>query len=85
MRTISDAAALPRLILEIDIGERLPVVVAHDKAGVLFVNGPRQREAARHDCPSFVRPRHPAAPLAPNIGLIVGSHIERKIWESKKC
>jgi hypothetical protein len=53
-------------------------MVADDKTGVQFLNGPRRREAARHHCPSFVRPRHPAAPLAPNIGLIVGSHIEKK-------
>src|SRR4029077_8751949 len=37
-----------RLILEIDIGERLSVVVAHDKAGVLFLDSPRWREAERH-------------------------------------
>jgi hypothetical protein len=30
-----------RLILEIDIGERLPVVVAHDEAGGLFLDCPR--------------------------------------------
>jgi hypothetical protein len=36
----------PRLILEIDIGELLTVVVAHDKAGFQFVDGPRRREAA---------------------------------------
>jgi hypothetical protein len=35
----------PRLILKIDIRKRLPVVVAHDKAGVLFLDGPRRREA----------------------------------------
>ena len=35
--------------------------------------------------PSTSGSTSPAAPLAPNIGLIVGSHIERKIWESKKC
>jgi hypothetical protein len=37
----------PRLILEIDIGERLSVVVAHDEAGVVvFLDGPWRREAA---------------------------------------
>ncbi len=35
-----------RLILEIDISERLPVMVAHDEAGVLFLDRPRRREAA---------------------------------------
>jgi hypothetical protein len=41
----------PRLILEIDVGERLPVVVAHDEASVGLVGGPRRREAAcgRHE------------------------------------
>jgi hypothetical protein len=29
----------PRLILEIDIGERLPVVIADDIAGGLFLDG----------------------------------------------
>jgi len=35
-----------RLILEIDIGERLFVVVADDETRGLFLNGPRRREAA---------------------------------------
>jgi hypothetical protein len=35
-----------RLILEIDISKLLAVAVAHDKAGGLFVNEPRRREAA---------------------------------------
>jgi len=34
------------LVLEIDIGERLSVVIAHDKTGGLFLDGPRRREAA---------------------------------------
>ena len=37
----------PRLVLEIDIGECLSVVVAHDKAGVQFLDSPRGREAGR--------------------------------------
>jgi hypothetical protein len=36
----------PRLILEIDIRELLPVVIADDKAGLQFLDGPRRREAA---------------------------------------
>jgi hypothetical protein len=36
----------PRLILEIDAGERLSAPVADDKTCVLFLNGPRRREAA---------------------------------------
>ena len=35
-----------RLILEIDIGQRLPVVVADDEAGVRPLDGPGRREAA---------------------------------------
>src|SRR5215471_21326009 len=35
-----------RLILEIDVGKLLAVVVAHDKAGVQLLDGPRRREAA---------------------------------------
>jgi hypothetical protein len=31
-------ASLPRLSLEIDIGERLFVVVAHDEAGFQFID-----------------------------------------------
>jgi hypothetical protein len=38
----------PRFVLEIDIGERLSVVVAHDKSSGLFPDGPRRREAAGH-------------------------------------
>jgi hypothetical protein len=30
------------LVLEIDVGELLPAMVAHDKAGVQFVNGPKR-------------------------------------------
>jgi hypothetical protein len=37
----------PRLILEIDIRERLSVVVADDEAGGLFLDEPRWREVAR--------------------------------------
>ena len=46
IRRASNFAAEPRLILKIDIRELLPVVVAHYKAGVLFLDGPRRREAA---------------------------------------
>jgi hypothetical protein len=41
------AARRPRLILEIDVGECLPVGVADDEAGVGFFDGPARREAAR--------------------------------------
>ena len=34
------------LILEVDIGERLAVVVAHDKAGVQFLDSSGRREVA---------------------------------------
>src|SRR6516165_7971889 len=37
----------PRFILEIDIGKLLHVVVADNKAGFLFLDGPGRREAAR--------------------------------------
>jgi hypothetical protein len=40
----------PRLILEIDIRERLTVSVAHDEAGVQFLDSPRRREAACSHC-----------------------------------
>lgn len=37
----------PRLILKIDIGERLAVVIANNEAGVVrFIERPRRREAA---------------------------------------
>jgi hypothetical protein len=37
------------LILEVDVGERLPVGVADDEADVDFLNGPGRRESAgRH-------------------------------------
>ena len=40
-------AAPSRLILEIDVGELLTVVVAHDEAGiVVFFDRPQRREAA---------------------------------------
>ena len=32
---------LSLLLLEIDVGERLPVVVADDEAGVRFLDGPK--------------------------------------------
>jgi hypothetical protein len=40
------AERAPRLILEIDTGKLLPIVVAHDKAGFQFLDGPGGREAA---------------------------------------
>jgi hypothetical protein len=41
--------AASRLMLEIDVGERLTVGVADDEAGVGFLGGPGRREAAgRH-------------------------------------
>jgi hypothetical protein len=36
----------PRLLLEIDVGERLPGGVADDEAGVGLLDGSRRREAA---------------------------------------
>jgi hypothetical protein len=45
----------PRLILEIDIRELLPVVVAHDKAGVQLFDGPGRREAACYSITSSAR------------------------------
>jgi hypothetical protein len=42
------------LVLEVDVGERLPVGIADDEAGVGFLSGPGRREAAcgcsRSDC-----------------------------------
>ena len=35
-----------RLVLEIDVGERLPIGVADDEAGVGLLGGPGRREAA---------------------------------------
>jgi hypothetical protein len=37
------AAPAPRLLLEIDAGERLPVAVADDEAGVRFFDDPGRR------------------------------------------
>jgi hypothetical protein len=39
-----------RLLLAIDVSERLPVGVADDEAGVGLLDGPGRREAARHGC-----------------------------------
>jgi hypothetical protein len=41
------AARRPRLVLEIDVGERLPVGVADAEAFDRFIDMPRRREAAR--------------------------------------
>ena len=38
------------LLLEIDVGERLPVVIADDVAGVGLLGGPGRREVARLAC-----------------------------------
>jgi hypothetical protein len=49
MREQLDCGLPPRLILEIDICERLSVVISHNKAGGLFLDRPRWRETAgRH-------------------------------------
>ena len=37
----------PEFILAIDVGERLPISVADDEAGVGLLDGPGRREAAR--------------------------------------
>jgi hypothetical protein len=36
----------PRLILEIDMRKRFSIVIAHNKAGGVFFDGPRRRKAA---------------------------------------
>jgi hypothetical protein len=41
-----------RLVLKIGVAQRLPVVVAHDKAGVQFLDSPRRREAAAQKLPA---------------------------------
>lgn len=38
----------PRFVLEIDVGQCLPVVIADDELGIGLVGGARRREAARH-------------------------------------
>jgi hypothetical protein len=66
-----------RLLLEVDVGERLPVVIADDVAGVGLLGGPGRREAAlghgpleharRAVRPAAIgsRPHHPRARLGP--------------------
>ncbi len=44
---VSSLAAVSRLVLAIDEGERLAVGVAHDEARGGFFDGPGRREAAR--------------------------------------
>jgi len=44
----------PRFILEIDIGDLLPIGVAHDKASGLLVDRARRREAAGGQPARFV-------------------------------
>ena len=52
-RSNNFAADRGRFILEIDINELLPIVVAHDEAGVVaFFDGPLRREAAGRHCKS---------------------------------
>jgi hypothetical protein len=44
----------PRFILEIDVGERLPIGVTDDEAGVGLLGGPWRREAAAlNHCPAI--------------------------------
>jgi hypothetical protein len=57
------------LILEIDIGKLLPDVVSDNKAGVLFLNRLRRREAAAVSCTAILRAGH-----TPNDSLSV-SHL----------
>jgi hypothetical protein len=38
--------APPRLLLEIDVGERLPVLISDDEASVRFLDGLRRRKEA---------------------------------------
>jgi hypothetical protein len=39
--------SMARLIFEVGIGQRLPLAVADDDAGVCLLDGPGRREAAR--------------------------------------
>jgi hypothetical protein len=48
----------PGLILKINIGELLPVVIGHDKAGGLLLDSPRRREAARLTTALFATRQH---------------------------
>ena len=57
-----------RLVLEIDVGERLPVGVADDEAGVGFVGGPgggKRRAKASSGCPLEAAQRQNAPPATP--------------------
>src|SRR4029077_2921287 len=57
--------ASARLLLEIDVGNRLPVGVADDEAGVGLLDGPGRREAALgHGLLEYRR-----RPSAPVIGI----------------
>ncbi len=51
-RVSSLADASPRVLLVVDVGERLPVGVADDVAGLGFLGGPGRREAARPSSPN---------------------------------
>ena len=49
---VSSLVADPaRLILKIDLGQRLPVVILHDEAGAILLDrSPGRREVAGHGC-----------------------------------
>ena len=74
--------APPRLVLEIDIGGRLPVVIAHDEAGGLLFHRPLWWEAAlthgmtaeRRACNNnYDRRRHKKEPRADwMLGVLLG-------------
>jgi hypothetical protein len=61
-------ATAPRLVLEIDVGERPAIVIADNEAGVGFLDGPRRREAAGchpwHYTSHFSLPRKEGTPRA---------------------
>ena len=44
--------------MTVDVGKLLPVMVAHDRAGVLFLDRPRWRETALHHICSWQRGRN---------------------------
>ena len=50
-----------RLLLDVDVGQRVPVVIADDETGIGLFGGPRRREAAGRHALSSTPLRLPAS------------------------
>jgi hypothetical protein len=68
-----------RLLLEIDVGERLAGVILHDETGIRFLDGPGRREAAGRGHGARIVPQ-----AGQGIAVTAPAHESQRPWESAR-